>query len=172
MIDLVTSLAKVGENRYRTVRGLYFEDFIVGNIVEHRPGRTITDADNVWLSLIGMNQHPIHIDKHYAAKTEFKKILVSSAITFCMINGMISNTMSAYDTREIGWDNVRFVNPVFVGDTIYAESEVIEVKENEEMPSHGTVLLKIRGYNSDKKIVVYCEKKYSVPKKTCNERFE
>ncbi|WP_019555553.1 MaoC family dehydratase [Propionispira raffinosivorans] len=165
MLDAVTSFIKIGDNRYKTVGGLYFEDFIVGDILEHRPGRTITDADNVWLSLIGMNQHPLHIDQNYASKTEFKNTLVSSAITFCMINGMISHTMSAHDTKELEWDNVKFVNPVFVGDTLYAESEVLEAKECEEMPSHGVVRIKIIGYKANKKPVMSCEKSYAVPKK-------
>jgi acyl dehydratase len=164
MLDLVKSFKKVKENLYQTVSGLYFEDFSVGNVIQHRPGRTITDADNIWLSLIGMNQHPLHIDKQYASKTEFSQILVSSAITLCMLNGMSSNII-ACGSKELEWRNVKFVSPVFVGDTIYAESEVISVEESIEMPSYGIVKIALKGYKADETLIMQSEKVYAIPKK-------
>ena len=79
---------KLGEKRYRDQRGLYYEDFEPGEIVEHRPGRTLTEADNLWQSLLALNTHPLHIDAAYAAKTEWGRPLVSSLVTLSVVSGM------------------------------------------------------------------------------------
>jgi acyl dehydratase len=114
----VTVYEQLDEKRFREKHGLFLDDFVVGTIIEHRPGRTVTMTDNVWQSLISMNQHPIHIDEEYAKQTEFKKILVSSLVTFNIINGMTVNSMSFNAIANLGWDEVRLTKPVFVGDTL------------------------------------------------------
>ena len=165
MKELVSAHIQIEKNRYRETNGLYFEDFVVGDIFEHRPGRTVTEIDNVWQSLINMNQCPLHIDDNYSQRTEFKKPLVSSLVTFCIINGMTVTTMSAKVIANLGWDKVRLTNPVFVGDTLYAESEILEVRESKSRPTQGIVKIKTIGIKQDGTIVMTCERTFLVPKK-------
>ncbi|MDD3266389.1 MAG: MaoC family dehydratase [Burkholderiales bacterium] len=163
-MDNLNKYIKVSENRYREKHGLFLEDFQVGTTIEHRPGRTITLTDNIWQSLISMNQHPIHIDKEFARNTEFKEILVSSLVTFNIVNGMTVNSMSNNVIANLGWDNVRLLNPVFVGDTLYAESEVLSVRESKSRPNQGIVIIKTTGFKQDKTIVIQFNRTFLVPK--------
>ena len=125
----------VGERRYRESFGRYFEDFEVGDVYEHRPGRTITESDNTWFTLLTMNQHPLHFDKEYAAKSEFGRPLVNSCLTLSMVAGMSVSDLSQKTIANLGWDRIKLSAPVFVGDTIYAESEVL-AKTGVEVPPH------------------------------------
>ena len=111
--------------------GRTYEDFIVGHIYEHRPGRTITEADNVWFTLLTMNQHPLHFDTAYAAETEFKKPLVNSCLTLSIVTGMSVADVSQKAIANLGWSKVELTAPVFVGDTIYAESEVLSKRPSQ-----------------------------------------
>ena len=123
---MVAEAKEVGKNRTRESYGRYLEDFKVGDVYEHRPVRTITESDNTWFTLLTMNQHPVHFDKAYAAKGEFKKPLVNSALTLSIVAGMSVSDVSQKAIANLGWDKIRLTAPVFVGDTIYAESEVLE----------------------------------------------
>ena len=113
--------------------GRTYEDFIVGHIYEHRPGRTITEADNVWFTLLTMNQHPLHFDTAYAAETEFKKPLVNSCLTLSIVTGMSVADVSQKAIANLGWGKVELTAPVFVGDTIYAESEVLSKRPSKSV---------------------------------------
>jgi itaconyl-CoA hydratase len=108
-----TRLVKINENHFRESNGFTLDDFNVGDIFEHRPGRTITETDNTWATLITVNQHPVHFDKEYASKTQFKKILVNSALTFSIVSGMTVNILSAKAIANLGWDRIRLPHPVF-----------------------------------------------------------
>jgi itaconyl-CoA hydratase len=108
----------LGHNRYRESFGRHFEDFKVGDVYEHRPGRTISEADNTWFTLLTMNTHPLHFDAEYAAKTEFGKPLVNSCLTLAMVAGMSVSDLSQKAVANLGWDKVRLTAPVFAGDTI------------------------------------------------------
>ena len=132
--------------------GLFYEDFLVGDIYEHGMGRTITDADNIWFTLITMNNNPIHFDKAYAAKTEFKKILVDSTFTLALVTGLSVNDLSR-NAINLGWDDVRLPNPVFEGDTIYARSEILSTRESKSRPHMGIVSVKTTGYNQNDVVV-------------------
>ena len=88
---------KIGPRRYRESFGRYYDDFTVGDVYEHRPGRTITESDNTWFTLITMNTHPLHFDKEYAAKSEFKRPLVNSCLTLSMVVGMSVSDISQKD---------------------------------------------------------------------------
>ena len=110
------SAKKVGENRYRESLGRYFEDFKVGDIYEHRPGRTINEADNSWFTLLTMNTHPLHFDHEYAKHSEFGKPLVNSAFTLAVVAGMSVSDTSQKAIANLGWDKIKLTAPVFVGD--------------------------------------------------------
>ena len=140
---------EIGPKRYRETSGLYYEDFEVGDTFEHRPGRTITDADNIWMTLLTMNVQPIHFDAAYAAKTEWKKMLVDSTLTFSLLTGMSVRTVSGKVVANLGWDKVKATHPVFAGDTLYAESSVLSKRESKSRPTQGIVTVFTRGLNQD-----------------------
>jgi itaconyl-CoA hydratase len=154
---------KVGERRWREVRGLYFEDFEVGEIVEHRPGRTITEADNLWQSLLALNHHPLHIDAVYAGKSEWERPLVSSLVTLSIVAGMSVASTSARGLANLGWDKVRLVAPVFVGDTVYAESEVLGKRLSKSRPAQGIVTCATRGSKADGTLFLTYRRSFLVP---------
>jgi itaconyl-CoA hydratase len=144
---------EVAPGRFREVQGRYFEDFEVGHIYEHRPGRTITDADNVWFTLLTMNTHPAHFDYEFSKKTEFGKPLVVSPFTIALMTGMSVSDTSGKAIANLGWDEVRMTAPLFVGDTLYAESEVLEKRESKSRPDQGIVTFRTIGKNQDGKTV-------------------
>lgn len=144
---------EVSPGRYRESFGRAFEDFVVGHIYEHRPGRTITDADNVWFTLLTMNTHPAHFDYEYAKKTEFGKPLVCSPLTVALMVGMSVSDVSQKAVANLGWDNIRLTNPLFPGDTLYAESEVTDKRESSSRPEQGIVTVKTIGKNQHGDVV-------------------
>lgn len=140
---------EVAPGRFREHGGLHLEDYVVGQVFEHRPGRTITATDNVWSSLLCLNQHPLHIDEVYASGTEFGRLLVSSLVTFGIVNGMTVRTVSQQAVANLGWDRVRLSAPVFVGDTLYAETTVVARRESASRPGQGVVTVHTVGRNQD-----------------------
>jgi itaconyl-CoA hydratase len=159
----ISAYKKVGKNRYRETYGLYYEDFEEGDIFEHRPGRTITEVDNIWQSLICMNTHPLHIDAVYASKTEWKKPLVSSLVTLAIVGGMSLNSTSAKGVANLGWDKIRLTAPVFVGDTIYAESRVLSKRMSRSRKTQGIVTMETRGLKADGTVFMTYERSFLVP---------
>jgi len=140
---------EVGPQRYRESLGRYFEDFQIGDVYEHRPGRTITEADNSWFTLLTMNTHPLHFDVEYAKHSEFGKPLVNSTFTLAVVAGMSVSDTSQKAIANLGWDNIKLSGPVFAGDTIYAESEVLEKRESKSRPNQGIVTIRTRGLKQD-----------------------
>ncbi|MBT7944042.1 MAG: MaoC family dehydratase, partial [Alphaproteobacteria bacterium] len=162
---MVAEAKEVGPNRYRESYGRYLEDFKVGDIYEHRPGRTISESDNTHFTLITMNQHPVHFDAAYAAKSEWKKPLVNSALTLSIVAGMSVSDVSQKAIANLGWDKIRLTGPVFVGDTIYAESEVLEVRESKSRPTQGIVTVKTTGTTAGGNVFMTYERTVLVPKR-------
>ena len=156
---------EVGPNRFRESYGRYFEDFAVGHIYEHRPGRTITESDNTWFTLLTMNQHPIHFDKEYARHSEFGRPLVNSTFTLSLVAGMSVSDTSQKAIANLGWTNIALTAPVFVGDTIYAESEVLEKRESRSRPTQGIVRIATRGLKADGTVFMSFERNMLVPKR-------
>ena len=134
-------------------QGRVFEDFEVGDVYPHPLGRTVTQTDNIWFTLLTVNSNPIHFDAHYAAQTEFKQPLVDSTFTLALVTGM-SVTDVSQNAINLGWDEVRLPNPVFEGDTIYAQSEILGVRESRSRPHMGIVMLKTIGYNQAGVVVI------------------
>lgn len=158
MNELINAYKQVGENRYRETSGLYWEDFVVGDIFEHRPGRTVLDTDNVWFTLLTMNCQQVHFDTAYAQQTEWKKLLVDSTFTLALLTGMSVRTVSAKVVANLGWNNVKATHPVFAGDTLYAESTVLSKRESKSRPTQGIVTIFTRGINQDGKEVMQFER--------------
>src|SRR3972149_4927197 len=145
---------KVGERRWRESYGRYFEDFTVGDIYEHRPGRTITETDNTWFTLLTMNNHPLHFDAVYAAKSEFGRPLVNSCLTLSIVVGMSVSDVSYKAIGNLGWTDIKLMAPVYAGDTLYAESEVIAKRESQSRPTQGIVTVRTRGSTQESKVVI------------------
>jgi itaconyl-CoA hydratase len=165
METLLPAYKKVGERRYRETSGLYYEDFEPGDVFEHRPGRTILQADNTWFTLLTMNTQELHFDAAYAAKTEWKKPLVDSTFTLALLTGMSVRTVSAKVVANLGWDKVKASHPVFAGDTLYAESTVLHKRESKSRPTQGIVTVSTRGLNQDAKEVMSFERTMLVYKR-------
>jgi acyl dehydratase len=161
---MVAEAKKVGPNRFRESYGRYLEDFKVGDVYEHRPGRTVSEADNTWFTLLTMNQHPLHFDKKYAVQSEFGQLLVNSCLTLSIIAGMSVSDVSQKTIANLGWDTVRMPAPVFNGDTLYAESEVLTIRESKSRPTQGIVSIKTIGRNQDGIEVISFERTMLIPK--------
>ena len=143
----------VGPHRYRESFGRYFEDFEVGDVYEHRPGRTITETDNTRFTLLTMNTHPLHFDKEYAKASEFGRTLVASPLTVALMVGMSVSDVSQKAIANLGWRDIRLTHPVHPGDTLYAESEVLEKRESKSRPEAGVVTVRTVGRNQDGVVV-------------------
>lgn len=146
---MVQSVKKVGENRYRETFGRYFEDFHVGDVYEHRPGKTITETENHMFTLMTMNTHPMHFDEEFAKKSEFGRTIVCSPLTVALMVGMSVTDCSQKAIANLGWDDIRMTHPLFTGDTLYAESEVLEKRESKSRPTQGIVTIRTIGINQD-----------------------
>jgi itaconyl-CoA hydratase len=135
-------------------RGRFYEDFDVGDVYQHPLGRTVLSVDNSWFTLLTQNTAPIHFDHHYAAQTEFGKPLVDSTFTLALVTGQSVSDISQNVFANLGWDEVRLPHPVFEGDTIYSQSEVLEKRESKSRPTIGIVTVRTMGYNQDGVVVI------------------
>lgn len=133
--------------------GRYFEDFQVGDVYRSRLGRTITDADNIMFTLLSNNTNQIHFNSEYARQTGFDKMLVNSIVTLAVVAGL-----GVIDVSEngfaLGWDQILLPNPVFAGDTLYAEQRVVETRESKSRPKQGIVKVRTLGVKQDGTVVI------------------
>ena len=138
--------------------GRFLEDFQVGDVYRHASGRTVTETDNTWFSLLTNNPHPVHSNADHAARTEFGRPLVVSTLTLAIVTGLSVPDVSLNAVANLGWDRVRLPRPVFAGDTLYAESEVLEVRESRSRPENGLVRVRTRGFNQRGETVIEYER--------------
>jgi acyl dehydratase len=143
----------------------YFEDFAAGDTYKHWPGRTLTAADNTWFTLLTMNQHPIHFDEEYAKRSEFGKPLVNSTLTLAVVVGMSVADVSQNAVANLGWTDIVLPAPVFNGDTLYAESTVLEKRESKSRPTQGIVTVATRAWKQDGTTVMTFKRSVLVPKR-------
>jgi acyl dehydratase len=144
---MVKTVKEVGPNRYRETFGRYFEDFVVGDVYEHRPGKTVLESENHMFTLLTLNTHPLHFDAEYGKATEFGRNLVVSTYTLALLIGMSVSDCSQKAIANLGMDEVRFSGPVFAGDTLYGESEVLAKRESKSRPGQGIVTIRTIGKN-------------------------
>jgi acyl dehydratase len=150
---MVQNIKEVGPQRYRETFGRHFEDFQIGDVYEHRPGRTITQTDNIWFTLLTMNTHPMHFDEEYAKASEFGKCIVCSPFTVALMVGMSVTDVSQKAIANLGWSDIKLTHPLFAGDTLTCESQVLDKRESKSRPGAGIVTVKTDGYNQDGKLV-------------------
>lgn len=133
--------------------GRCYEDFEAGMVIRHALGRTVTATDNAWFTLLTLNSNPIHFDAHYAAQTEFGRPLVNSTFTLALVTGLSVADVSQYGVN-LGWDKIRIPAPVFEGDTIYAQTEVLRTRDSKSRPNMGLVEVKTIGFKQDGVVVM------------------
>ncbi|ABP52947.1 MaoC family dehydratase [Salinispora tropica] len=156
------TLRRVSDHEYVEEHGGDYEDFEPGMVIRHWPGRTLSEADNTWLTLLTMNQHPLHFDQHYAAGVEYGRVLVNSGITLCLIGGMTVQALSARAVANLGWDKVRLKEPVFVGDTLYATSRILHKRLSRSRPGNGIVTVETTGTKANGEQVIVFERSFLV----------
>ena len=160
---MVKNVKEVGPQRYRETFGRYFEEFIVGDVYEHRPGKTVTEYDNHLFTLLTLNTHPMHFDAEFAAASEFKKNLVVSPYTLALLIGMSVTDTSQKAIANLGMDEVKFTMPVFAGDTLYGESEVLAKRESKSRPGQGIVTIRTIGKNQRGEMVATFTRNMLIP---------
>ena len=156
---------QTGPQRYRESFGRYYEDFTVGDVYEHRPGRTLTETENTWFTLLTMNTHPLHFDAEYAKHSEFGRCIVASPLTLAIIVGMSVTDVSQKAIANLGWKEIRMTAPVFAGDTLYAETEVLGKRESASRPTAGLVTVRTLGRNQHGTVVCDFERTILVAKR-------
>ena len=134
--------------------GRFFEDFVVGDIYRHALGRTVTSTDNIWFTLLTQNTAAAHFDHHYAAQTEFGRPVVNSAFTLALVTGQSVSDVSQNVMANLAWDEVRLPHPVFEGDTVYSQSEVLETRASRSRSHVGIVTVKTTGFNQEGTVVI------------------
>jgi acyl dehydratase len=139
-------------------RGRYFEDFKVGDVYRHAMGRTLTETDNTWFTLLTCNTNEIHFNADYAAQTQFGRPLVNSCLTLSLVTGLSVEDISRHIVANLGWDKVTLPAPVFAGDTIYAVSEVLETRPSTSRPGQGIVRVRTKGYNQEGTVIITFER--------------
>jgi len=135
-------------------RGRFLEDFAPGDVFRSRLGRTISETDNTWFTCLTMNTNQVHFNSAFAQRTRFGRLLVNSCLTLALVTGLSVPDTSENATANLAWTDISLPNPVFVGDTLFAESEVLEVRESQTNPSVGIVSLRTRGVNQDGVVVI------------------
>ena len=137
--------------------GRCYEDFEVGKVLRHQLGRTVTATDNTWFTLLTLNTNPIHFDAGYAAETPWGRPLVDSTFTLALVTGLSVGDVSEHAVN-LGWREVRLPAPVYAGDTIRAETEVLEKRESQSRPGQGIVTVRTRGLNQRDEVVIEFER--------------
>ncbi len=149
----------------RDTFGGYLDDFIPGDIFKHWPGKTITEMDNHLFSLLTMNHNPLHIDERYMSEHQHGKILVNGALVLSLVVGMSVPEMSGKAIANLEYEKIIHTGPTFHGDTIYAESEIIEVKESRSRPDRGIVYIETRAHNNREEQILTMRRRFLVPRR-------
>ena len=145
--------------------GRYLEDFVVGKIYKHELSKTITESDNNLFSLLTMNHHPIHLDHEYAEKMQHRKILVVGTYVFSLVVGMTVADISGKAIANLEYEKIKHDGPAFIGDTIKAETEVLDVTESKSKSDRGVVYVETRALNQNGIRILSFRRRVLVPKK-------
>ena len=146
--------------------GRYYEEFEIGAVYKHWPGRTITAHDNTWFALLTMNQHPLFIDDEFARRHPLGRRPVIDTLIFNLAVGMSVADTSGKTLANLGYESVIFERPLFPGDSLYSESEVLEKRESESKPDRGIVAIETRGFNQNHERIIVLRRRFLAPKRT------
>lgn len=150
-------------------RGRFFEDFAPGAVFKSRLGRTLTETDNTWFTLLTMNSNQIHFNRVFADRTQFGKPLIVSSLTLAVVLGLSVADTSENAAANLGWSEIHLPNPVYAGDTLWAESEILEVRESRTRPNVGIVSVRTRGINQRREVVVEFRRSFMIYKRGAPE---
>jgi len=153
----------------KTWRGRFFEDFEIGDVYRSRLGRTVTETDNIWFTCLTLNTNQIHFNTPYSQRTQFGKPLVNSAFTLALVTGMTVPDTSENAAANLEWTDIKLPKPVFAGDTIWAESEILALRESRSNPSVGIVTMRCRGINQRREVVIEFKRTFMVYKREAPE---
>jgi acyl dehydratase len=145
------------------------EDFAPGDVFRSRLGRTISETDNTWFTCLTMNTNQVHFNQAFAEQTRFGRLLVNSCLTLALVTGLSVPDTSENATANLAWTDISLPNPVFVGDTLFAESEVLDVRESRSNPSVGIVSIRTRGINQDGVVVIEYRRTFMCYRRTAAE---
>ncbi len=147
--------------------GHYYEDFVVGEVIQHSLSKTIFESDNNLFSLLTMNYHPVHTNVDYAGKNQHGQILVVGTLVFSLVVGMTVPDVSGKAIANLGYENVKHLAPTFIGDTLYARTRVISKRESNSKPDRGIVYVETIGYNQKGEDVISFRRNVLIKKKEC-----
>jgi itaconyl-CoA hydratase len=150
-------------------RGRFYEDFEVGDVYKSRLGRTVTETDNIWFTCLTMNTNQVHFNNVFAEGSMLGKPLVNSAFTLALVTGLTVPDTSENAAANLAWTDITLPNPVFVGDTVWAESEILETRESGSRPNVGIVTMRSRGINQRREVVVEFKRTFMVYKRSARE---
>jgi acyl dehydratase len=146
-------------------RGRFYEDYTVGEVISHWPGRTIRDADDTWFTLLTMNTNPLHFDEHYASQSQHGRCLVNGVLVFAIAVGMSVTDMSLNAIANLEYESVKHLAPTFHGDTLYSESTVLEKTDSTTKTDRGVVYIETRCRNQRDEIVLSLRRRILMPRR-------
>ena len=146
--------------------GRFFEDYTVGEVIKHWPGRTIRDSDDTWFTLLTMNTNPIHFDDHYASQSQYGRCLVNGTLVFAIVVGMSVRDVSFNAIANLEYETVKHLGPMFHGDTVYAESEILEKTESRSKNDRGILYVETRAWNQKNEPVMSLRRRVMLPKRS------
>ncbi len=148
----------------QSILGLYYEDFIVGEEIKHSLSKTIFESDNNFFSLLTMNHHPVHTNLDYAQENQHGKILVVGTLVFSLVVGMTVPDVSGKAIANLGYEDVKHLNPVFINDTVYAKTKILDKYDSKTKTDRGIVYVETIGYNQDGQDVISFRRKVLIKK--------
>jgi itaconyl-CoA hydratase len=162
-------MAVGGDQAPKVWRGRFYEDLEVGDIFQSRLGRTVTETDNVWFTCLTLNTNQVHFNAEFAAGTRFGKPLVNSTFTLALVTGMSVPDTSENATANLSWTDIKLPNPVYVGDTLWCETEVLSKRESQSRPEVGIVGVRCRGINQRREVVIEFQRTFMLYKRGASE---
>jgi acyl dehydratase len=150
-------------------RGRFYEDFDIGDVYPSRLGRTITETDNIWFTCLTLNTNQVHFNDEYAKGTPFGKPLVNSTFTLSVVTGQTVPDTSENATANLSWTDIKLPNPVYVGDTLWAETEITDKRESKSRPNVGIVSVRTRGINQRREVVIEFKRTFMTYKRDAPE---
>jgi len=150
-------------------QGRFFEDLEVGDVYRSRLGRTVTETDNIWFTCLTMNTNQAHFNQVFAERTEFGKPLVNSCLTLALVTGLTVPDTSENAQANLAWTDIKLPNPVFAGDTLWAETEVLDTRESRSRPNVGIVSVRSRGINQNRQVVIEYQRSFMLYKRGAPE---
>ncbi len=162
-------MAVQGETAPKVWRGRFYEDFEVGDVFQSRLGRTVTETDNVWFTCLTLNTNQVHFNNEFASGTPFGRALVNSTFTLSLVTGMSVPDTSENATANLSWTDITLPNPVYVGDTLWAETQVLSRRESKSRPNIGIVGVRCRGINQRREVVIEFQRTFMIYKREAPE---